>query len=97
MASATVTVYRNGDRNYPGKKLVVNRRQIRSFDAFLDKVTHEVQMKTAARAICTPTEGHKIKELDKIETGGAYVAVGPEHFKKLGYGQCNRSLHQKYM
>lgn len=84
MASSTVTVYRNGDKNYAGKKLVINRRQIRSFDAFLDKVTDEVKMNTAARGICTPTEGHRIKELDKIQTGGAYVAVGPENFKKLG-------------
>ena len=84
MAASIVTVYRNGDKNYAGKKLVLNRRQIRNFDAFLDKVTRDVKMKTAARALCTPTGGHRIKELDKIQTGGVYVAVGPENFKKLG-------------
>ena len=83
MASTTVTVYRNGDSTYPGKKLVVNRRQIRTMEALLDKVTKDVKLRTAARTIKTPTGRHTVTQLDNIEPGGCYVAVGPEGFKRL--------------
>ncbi len=34
----SVFVYLNGDRFYPGRKFVVNRRQLGNFDGFLTEV-----------------------------------------------------------
>ncbi len=78
-----ITIYKNGDTYYHGKRLVLNRKVIRNFDAFLDRVTKDVSSKVAVRSIRTPSHGHRVADLDKLENGGVYVAVGPERFKKL--------------
>ena len=83
MASTVITVYRNGDNHFSGKKLVVNRKQIRNFDNFLDRVTRDTQAGCAIRSIRTPNHGSKILSLEKLENGGIYVAVGLERFKQL--------------
>ena len=81
--STRITIYRNGDLNFYGKKLIVNRKHIRTFDSFLDKVTRDTQAKVAVRSIRTPNHGTQIANLDKIENGGVYVALGLEKFKHL--------------
>ncbi|EDO26163.1 predicted protein [Nematostella vectensis] len=83
MAAPTVTIYKNGEPKFPGKKVVVNPRQVRNMDACLDKITREMKLKTAARSLKTPTGGHKIDKLEKIEPGGQYVVCGLEAFKRL--------------
>ncbi|XP_001638318.2 doublecortin domain-containing protein 2 isoform X1 [Nematostella vectensis] len=85
MAAPTVTIYKNGEPKFPGKKVVVNPRQVRNMDACLDKITREMKLKTAARSLKTPTGGHKIDKLEKIEPGGQYVVCGLEAFKRLNY------------
>ncbi len=83
MAAPVITIYKNGDSYYHGKRLVLNRKEIRSFDSFLDRVTKDISSKVAVRSIRTPSHGHRVATLDNIENGGIYVAVGPERFKKL--------------
>ena len=83
MAAPVITVYKNGDTYYHGKRMVLNPKEIRSFDALLDKVTSDTRSKVAIRSIRTPSHGHRVANLDKLENGGIYVAVGPEKFKKL--------------
>ena len=83
MTAPIITIFKNGDTFHNGKRLVLNRKEIRSFDAFLDRVTKDTHSKVAVRSIRTPSHGHRVSELDKLENGGIYVAVGPERFKKL--------------
>ncbi|XP_047145189.1 doublecortin domain-containing protein 2 isoform X1 [Hydra vulgaris] len=83
--STRITIYRNGDLNFYGKKLVVNRKHIRTFNSFLDEVTRDTQAKVAVRSIRTPNHGTIVANLDRIENGGVYVAVGLEKFKHLPY------------
>jgi len=85
MTAPVITVYRNGDSHFSGKKLIVNRKQIRNFDNFLDKVTRDTQAGCAIRSIRTPNHGSRVSELEKIKNGGIYVAVGLERFKQLHY------------
>ncbi|XP_065063207.1 doublecortin domain-containing protein 2-like isoform X2 [Rhopilema esculentum] len=89
MAAPVITIYRNGDTYQNGKRLVLNRKEIRSFDAFLDRVTKDTRSQVAVRSIRTPSHGHRVNELDKLENGGIYVAVGPEKFKKLEYKEAS--------
>eukprot|EP00794_Sanderia_malayensis_P012020 gene12020-13261_t len=89
MAVPVITVYKNGDSYYNGKRLVLNPKEIRNFDAFLDRVTKDIRSKTAVRSIRTPSHGHRVGGLDKLENGGIYVAVGPERFKKLEYKEVS--------
>ncbi|XP_067097789.1 doublecortin domain-containing protein 2-like [Osmerus mordax] len=82
----TVVVYRNGDAFYPGRRIVINPRQVPSFDSFLNNVTRGVEAHFGAvRNIYTPRQGHRILSLEILQHGEKYVAAGTEHFKKLDY------------
>lgn len=77
-------MYRNGDSYYPGRKIVINHRQMSHFDSFLSLVTFGVEAPFGAvRNIYTPREGHRILDMDHFQHGETYVAAGRERFKKL--------------
>ena len=88
MAAPIITVFKNGDVYFPGKKLVINPKEIRNFDALLDKITSVTKAKVAVRSIRTPSHGHRVNSVTRLENGGVYVAVGCERFKKLEYVFC---------
>ncbi|XP_040917231.1 doublecortin domain-containing protein 2 [Toxotes jaculatrix] len=82
----TIIVYRNGDAFFPGRKIVVNPRQVLTFDSFLTSLTTGVEAPFGAvRKLYTPVEGHKIQHLEDLKHGSVYVAGGNEKFKKLDY------------
>ncbi|XP_062429093.1 doublecortin domain-containing protein 2C [Rhea pennata] len=81
----TVLVYLNGDPFYPGKKFVVNRRHVPTFEALLAQLSEAVAAPYGVRALYTPRQGHRLRDLGDIEQGGRYVAAGLEKFKKLDY------------
>jgi len=86
-ATSVITVYKNGDNHFKGKKVVINRKQMRNFETFLDKVTRDTCSRIAIRRIYTPTHGSPVKpELSNLLHGGEYVAAGPEKFRRLQYG-----------
>lgn len=85
-------LYRNGDRRYLGKEFVLNRRRIRTWDAFLQAVTADVKASEAIRSIRTPNGGTKVGNLDDLEDSSTYVAVGAGTFKKAGYLTIEESL-----
>ncbi|XP_078494356.1 uncharacterized protein LOC100181386 isoform X3 [Ciona intestinalis] len=81
-----VHVYLNGDRFFPGRKFVVNRRHISDFNGFLNQVT--VGMKApfgAVRNIYTPNLGHRVQDLTQLQNGMDLVAGGVERFRKIQY------------
>ncbi|XP_072365809.1 doublecortin domain-containing protein 2-like isoform X1 [Scyliorhinus torazame] len=83
-----VRVYRNGDPFYAGRKFVINERQISTFEAFLKEVTNGLEAPFGAvRNIYTPQQGHRVYQLEELDTGKQYVAGGKERFKKLDYFQ----------
>ncbi|XP_071225759.1 doublecortin domain-containing protein 2C-like [Salvelinus alpinus] len=82
----TVVVYRNGDAFFPGRRFVINPRQVSSFDSFLNTVTGGVEAPFGAvRNVYTPREGHRIQSLETLQHGEIYVAGGTERFKKINY------------
>nr|XP_058143911.1 doublecortin domain-containing protein 2C isoform X2 [Dasypus novemcinctus] len=81
----TILVYRNGDQFYLGKKFVVNRRRIPSFEVLLDQLNQEMDLPSGVRRLYTPTHGHQVQQLDALQQAGKYVAAGRERFKKLDY------------
>ncbi|PAA84147.1 hypothetical protein BOX15_Mlig018380g2 [Macrostomum lignano] len=90
-ASATakcVYIFRNGDVFAPSKKFVLNRRQLRDWDVFLEQVTMSVNpLRGAVRNIVTPKRGRRrIHDLDSFEDKGHYVALARgERFKPMTY------------
>jgi len=84
-ASKKIRLFRNGDENFFGKTLVLNPRQIRSYDRLLETVTAHVGFGQAVRSIRTPRHGTTIQSLDDLEDHQDYVAVGIGRFKNIGY------------
>lgn len=89
--TVTVKVYKNGNRNFLGKTLVINRRHIRTMEALYDQVTAHISAFNAVRKICTPIGGRPVQSLESITNKSVYVATGREEFKKLNYADLGVS------
>ena len=79
----TILVYRNGDAFSVGRRLVVPRRRVPTFEALLEQLTEQVDVPFGVRRLFTPTRGRPVRELQALQAGGKYVAAGREPFKKL--------------
>lgn len=81
-----VTVLRNGDGKYEGRKFIISRRRYRTFDSLLSDITHQIGAPFGAvRRLYTPKGSRQIRGIDDLEGGGTYVAGGTERFKKIEY------------
>ncbi|XP_059364635.1 doublecortin domain-containing protein 2-like [Carassius carassius] len=80
--------YRNGDRYYEPRRLVINSKRVSTFDTLLREVTGGVRAPFGAvRSIYTPKAGHRVQSLEHLRSGEQYVAAGRESFKKIDYLQ----------
>ncbi|PIK40598.1 hypothetical protein BSL78_22547, partial [Apostichopus japonicus] len=91
-----IHVFRNGDSHYKGRKFVVNHKQTRNFDSFLSMVTTGVRPQNGAvRKLYTPTNGHKVDDLSRLENNKFYVAAGTERFRRVQYFSIGRPDGQR--
>lgn len=88
-----VTIYRNGDKNFKGRKVVINPHQLRTYDALLTQVTTLIRPNNGCvRSLRTPIGGSRIKDIDDLDTGRSYVACTQEKFKKLEYENIEEQI-----
>uniref|UniRef100_A0A8C6ZV49 Doublecortin domain containing 2 n=1 Tax=Nothoprocta perdicaria TaxID=30464 RepID=A0A8C6ZV49_NOTPE len=88
----SVLVYRNGDPFFPGRRIVVHEKKVSNFEVFLKEVTGGVKAPFGAvRNIYTPRGGHRIRQLQELQSGEQYVAGGRETASLL---MCNRGVPQ---
>lgn len=80
----TIMLYANGDPTFFGKKLLVNRRRIRSWEAFLSAAAEATGRLQPVREIATPENGTRIKNLDQLQDGAEYVTITKGNFKPIG-------------
>ena len=76
--------YKNGDKTFTGKYVVLNKRRIRTWDSLLEEVTRGTRSDLPVRAICTPLGGTTISDLEQLEENGNYVALARGRFRNLG-------------
>ncbi|XP_078544054.1 doublecortin domain-containing protein 2 [Lissotriton helveticus] len=86
-AVKSVTVYRNGDPFYRGRRMLIHEKKVGSFEVFLRELSGGVggPFGGAVRNIYTPRAGHRVKSLEDLQSGEHYVAGGGECFKKIDY------------
>lgn len=77
-----IFLYRNG-LGQEGKVMVINDRVVRDFSTLLTHATSGLKAPVAIRNLYTPQNGHRIGNLDDLQSGQVYVAAGQEKFKKI--------------
>uniref|UniRef100_A0A8C0GZZ4 Doublecortin domain containing 2 n=1 Tax=Chelonoidis abingdonii TaxID=106734 RepID=A0A8C0GZZ4_CHEAB len=78
---AYVLVYRNGDPFFPGHRVVIHEKKVSNFEVFLKEVTGGVKAPFGAvRSIYTPRGGHRVHQLEELQSGEHYVAGGREFY-----------------
>ena len=80
-----IYLYRNG-LGQDAKLMVVNDRVVRDFSTLLTHATTGLKAPVAIRNLYTPQNGHRIGNLDDLQSGQVYVAAGQEKFKKIRWG-----------
>ncbi|KAL3316287.1 Doublecortin domain-containing protein 2 [Cichlidogyrus casuarinus] len=90
----SVIVHKNGDIHQLGKRLVINPRQVRSWEYFLEYLRRSFgEVCPAIREIATPTGGTRIHELQQLENQHRYIAIpSGEKLKHLDYVQVDELL-----
>eukprot|EP00038_Savillea_parva_P014355 m.10853 g.10853 ORF g.10853 m.10853 type:complete len:895 (+) comp2785_c0_seq1:142-2826(+) len=84
-ARKNVVVYRNGDAYFPGRQVAVGP-SFRSYEAFLDDLTHRIRSPFGAvRRLYKLPGGKLVHGLDDIEDGDLLVASRVERFQALPY------------
>ncbi|XP_045303788.1 doublecortin domain-containing protein 2C isoform X2 [Leopardus geoffroyi] len=79
----TILVYRNGDAFFVGRRLVVPRRRVPTFEALLQQLTEQVDVPFGVRRLFTPTRGHPVRELQALQAGGNYIHIVPRKPGKM--------------
>ena len=86
-----VRFYCNGDRYFKGKKMYITPHRYLSFNDLLNDLTGKlpasVYLPYGVRQIFMPVDGKKIRDIEELEDGLAYVCAGFEPFKAIKYGQ----------
>lgn len=67
----------------PGRRFIVNQRQVSKMETFLNDVTLSIGAPLAVRTLYTPRHGHRVPDLEHLQQGAQYVAAGFERFKRL--------------
>lgn len=81
----TITVFRNGDMNFPGQLFVVGP-QIKSWNYLLDCLTTRVKPPWGAvRRLYNLDTGRRVQNLDDVEDGESYVVARMEQLKRVNY------------
>lgn len=90
-----IYLYRNG-LGQEGKVMVINDRVVRDFSTLLTHATSGLKAPVAIRNLYTPLNGHRVGNLDDVQSGQVYVAAGQEKFKKIKSAMTSKMRFKCY-
>ncbi|XP_041460409.1 serine/threonine-protein kinase DCLK1-like isoform X1 [Lytechinus variegatus] len=79
-----IIFYRNGDRFFKGKKMLITPHRYTSFEDLLSDLTRNMKLPYGVRQIFTP-DGTKVRDIEELKNGESYVCASFERLKKLKY------------
>ena len=77
-------IFRNGDSNFSGKQVTLNKKQHRTFESWLADLSNTMRLRNGAIwRVYTPRGGTRKENFQDIHEGQSLVVAGQEKFKPL--------------
>lgn len=83
--SRKITVFRNGDRYFPGKPININPNNYSNLNELMQELSGFVDLPYGVRRLFTPSKGSEVSDVNIIKDGSSYVCASFEPFQKLEY------------
>jgi hypothetical protein len=80
-----ITLFRNGDRYFPGKQIAITPNNYTNLGQLLQDLSSTVDLPYGVRRLFTPRKGSEITNVDILKDGASYVCASFEPFQKLEY------------
>ncbi|CAF0779210.1 unnamed protein product [Adineta steineri] len=84
-----ITLYRNGDRYFPGKQISIIPQNYTDLQFFLQQLSSIIDLPYGVRHLFTPHNGSEITNIHFLKDGASYVCASFEPFQKLEYKAIN--------
>lgn len=79
-------LYRNGDKYFAPKPVLLEPSRTVNLEHFLEKVTPRFQPFGALRRLYSPNSGRRVTSLEELTDGARFVVGKNEKFKRMSYG-----------
>jgi hypothetical protein len=80
-----ITLYRNGDRYFPGKQISIIPQNYINLQLLLNELSSIIDLPYGVRHLFTPDNGSEITDVNILRDGASYVCASFEPFQKLEY------------
>ncbi|CAF2603494.1 unnamed protein product [Rotaria sp. Silwood2] len=80
-----ITLYRNGDRYFPGKQIAIAPQNYTKLRQLLQELSSTIDLPYGVRRLFTPQNGSEITDINSLKDGASYICASFEPFQKLEY------------
>lgn len=80
-----VTLFRNGDRYFNGKKIAITPQNYSNLGELLQELSTTIDLPYGVRRLFTPNKGSEVTDVNILKDGASYVCASFEPFQKLEY------------
>jgi len=84
-----ITLYRNGDRYFTGKQIIIKTQNYSNLRHLLQELSSTIDLPYGVRRLFTPHHGSEITDINNLKDGASYVCASFEPFQKLEYRAIN--------
>ncbi|CAF1571390.1 unnamed protein product, partial [Adineta ricciae] len=80
-----VTLFRNGDRYFPGKQTAIIPQNYSNLGQLLQELSTTIDLPYGVRRLFTPNQGSEVTDVTIIKDGASYVCASFEPFQRIDY------------